>query len=112
MRRIYMFAGSVMLALALSSTALAHDSRGYNYPGGNWSGSATVWGNSMGQSGYAGTLGYGVGYGYAPGFVPWAAGPRGPQCHHGPPGRGHYRGWDRGHRKGWKHGRKHRGRRH
>jgi hypothetical protein len=112
MRRICMFAGSGLLALALCGAALAHDSRGYGYPNSGWSGNATVWGNSMGQAGYAGSFSYGVRYGYAPGYVPWVAGPHGPQCHHGPPGRGHHRGWDRGYKKGWKRGRKHHGRRH
>ena len=114
MRKIYRIMSVGLLACALSATAFAHDYSGYQ--GSGWTGSATVWGNSMGHSGYSGTVGYGGGYGYAPAYIPWAGGPHGPQCHHGPPGhaygRGYDRGYHKGYRKGRKHGRKHRGRHH
>ena len=98
----YVWAGA--LALMLSGTVLAHDpgahyGRGYD----GLSGSATIWGDSLGRSGWAGSLSYGVGYGYAPGYVPWGH-VHGPRCHHGPP-----RGYARGYRDGYRHAKRHHG---
>jgi len=101
-----------MLALALSTSALAHDAGGYStYPEGRWAGNVVVWGNSIGQADYAGTLSYGVGYGYSPGYVPWLDHRHGPQCHHGPV-HGYPQAYRHGKHKGRKHGRKHHGRHH
>lgn len=101
-----------MLALVVSGTALAHEPRhqdGYRNDG--WYGSATLWSDSSGHSGYAGTLSYGAGYGYAPGYIPWTGHTHGPVFHHRP-AYGYAHGYKRGHGKGHKHGRKHRHRHH
>ena len=96
------------LALALSGSALAHSpGQQGGYTSGNWSGSATVWANSRGYSGWSGNLSFGTVYPYAPGYVPWGypypVGHRhGPSCHHAPP-----QAYGYGHRKGYKHGRGH-----
>jgi len=92
-----------MLAMVLSGSVLAHGSGSYDAYGYEpWSGSATVWGNSQGHSGYSGTLSYGYGHAYSPGYIPWAGHQHGPRCQHGP---GY--SYDRAHRQGYKHGRKH-----
>jgi hypothetical protein len=93
-----------LLAAVLSGPVAAH---GWGHPGSyrvdGWSGSATIWGSSSGHLGYSGSLSYGVGYGYAPGHIPWLHHVHGPACHHGPP-RGHARHHWRGHYRGHGHG--------
>jgi hypothetical protein len=100
-----------LFALTLCGSALAHDpAPPVGYPGGNLSGSATVWGGSQGYAGWSGTLSFGNVYGYAPGYVtvvaPVSAWHRhGPACHHAPSyGRAHYKGNKHGRKKGHWHG--------
>ena len=91
-----------VLALMLSGTTLAHGPGpypGYGYDG--LSGSATIWGDSTGRSGWAGSLSYGIGYGYAPGYVPWGH-VHGPRWHHRPS-----RGYVKGYRDGYRHSNRH-----
>ena len=111
MRRIYKIALSGMLAFVVSGAVFAHGPGGnYGYPNSALTGGVTLWANSMGQSGYAGTLSYGTGYGYAPGYIPWMGHRHGPQCGHGP-GNGYPRGYQYGYQDGYMHGNKH-GRKH
>ena len=52
-----------LTGLCLTSNALAHHPVRVRVPGGpQLSGGVTVWGNSYGQSGYAGNLNVGFGY--------------------------------------------------
>lgn len=91
-----------VLALMLSGTTFAHSpgsDPGYGYNGP--SGSATIWGDSAGRTGWTGSLSYGIGYGYAPGYVSWGH-VHGPRCHHGPT-RGHARGYRHGYRHASRH---------
>lgn len=104
-----------MLVLMMSGTAFAHgapshDAYGY---GGGWSGNGTIWFDSSGHSGYAGSLSYGTGYGYSPGYIPWLGHGHGhgPQCRHGSR-HGYAKGYHHGYHKGRKHGKKHHRRRH
>lgn len=77
-----------MLAMVFSATAVAHSPGGNVYVPGGWSGNATVWGNSHGQSGWTGAITYSAGYGYLPGYVPWVRpnqwSGHGSRCHHAP----------------------------
>lgn len=98
-----------LLALALSSSASAHDpAHDGGYPGSAWSGSATVWGPSSGYSGWSGTLSLGAFVGYPTGLVAVAPPPSGHRhlasCRHAPPryyayAKGKHYGQGRGHAK-------------
>jgi hypothetical protein len=93
-----------VLALMLSGTAVAHGSGPYPaYGHDRPSGNVTIWGDSSGRSGWAGSLSYGIGYGYAPGYVPWGH-VHEPRCGHIVP-----RGYARGYRDGYRNANKHRG---
>ena len=107
MNRIDRIAWPGLLALVISGSIFAHDPGGYGYPDSGWAGNVTVWGNSMGQSTYAGNLSYGVRYGYAPGHVAWLEQRHGPQCHHG-----QRHAYEHGYHKSRKHKRKQKGHRH
>jgi hypothetical protein len=103
-----------LFALTLCGSALAHGpTPPAGYPGGNLSGSATVWSSSQGFSGWAGTLSFGNVYAHAPGYVtvvaPAPVGHRhGPSCFHAPSyGHEHYKGYKHGGRKGNRHGYEH-----
>lgn len=95
----------VLLLLAGGPT-LAHDRSAHAaYPDSGWSGAVTVWGDSVGYSGVSGALTYSyrVGYGYAPGYIPWAATHRhGPRCGHA-----HGHALEKAYREGYRDGRRH-----
>lgn len=97
-----------LLSLVLCGSAAAHEAGGHPaYPGGNWAGSAAVWGPPQGGVVWAGTLGYGASHGYTPGFVAWAVPSpsrhfHGSSCRHPGP-----HAWGHSHRRGKQHGHKH-----
>lgn len=87
-RTSYLTAG--LLALALSSPAMAHNAGHYPaYPDSAWSGSATVWGHSQGFSGWSGSLILGAVPGYPTGYIQVSPIPSGHRhlasCRHAPP---------------------------
>lgn len=103
-----------LFSLFGSTAVLAHNP-GYGgaYAGIPLTGGITVWGDSQGNTGYAGnvSLGFAGGYasyGYAP--VPYYGHVHGRVCGHMPP-YGHARGYNRGYRHGH-HGKGRHGRRH
>lgn len=87
-----------LICLFVSTASLGHG------PGGGYgsygpSGSVSVWGDSYGQYGYAGTLSYGAGHGWiAP---PYYGHIHGPACGNAPRHRGYY---GKSHRYGNRHG--------
>ena len=93
-----------LFSLLGSATVLAHNP-GYGgiYAGVPLTGGITIWGDSYGNTGYAGnvSLGFAGGYanyGYAP--VPYYGHVHGASCGHMPP-----YGYARGHNRGYRHGR-------
>ena len=108
MRRFNRILWPGLLALFLSSVVNAQGHGTYaGYPAPVVSGSATVWGNSMGDSGYSGTININNGYGYAAVPVLITANPYAPVYYPAPAyvyPQPYYRGHSRGHRHGHKHG--------
>jgi len=96
-----------LLALALSSSAVAHESGQYvAYPDSMWSGSAAVWAHPQGFSGWSGSLSFGAVQGYPTGYLLVAPMPSGHRhlasCRHAPP-----RHYAHARNKHYKHGRGH-----
>ena len=90
-----------LISLFVSTAVLAHGS-GYGgvYGGNGLSGGISVWADSYGHSGYAGSLNYGVVYGHQ--AVPYYGHAHGPQCGHR-----HRYGYDREYSHGYNNYRKH-----
>jgi hypothetical protein len=97
-----------VVLLLTGGPALAHDRGAYvGYPDDRWSGALTIYGDSHGYAGWSGSLNYAytLNYGYAPGYVPWAAvrdHRHGPRCRHA----AGYR-YAKAYHGGYHHGRKH-----
>jgi hypothetical protein len=88
-----------LIGLSFSAVVMAHG------PGGSYgsygpSGSVSVWGDSYGQFGYAGTLSYGAGYGWV--APPFPGHVHGRACGNAPR---HYGAYGKGYRHGYRHGR-------
>ena len=89
-----------MTCLFLATAAEAHH-QGYGGGYVDWgpTGGVSVWGDSYGNFGYAGTLGFGTGPAWVP--APYPRHVHGPACGYAPR---HGGGWRKGYRHGYRHG--------
>ena len=96
------YVAAAVLTLVFSGPAIAHDDGRYSaYPGGAWSGSATIYVNSQGVAGWGGTLGYNAAYPVVPVYAPRVVAVPPPQLHG--PACGHSYPYARSYRKGHRH---------
>lgn len=96
-----------LIGLFVSTAALAHGSgHGDVYVGNGLSGGISVWADSYGHGGYAGTLSYGRQFFYPPAvYHGYSHGPRCSHRHrHGYDNWAYERAYRRGHRHGSRHG--------